>query len=174
MHQNSSANVARRGHLDAAVVLAHGSSQRPIGRWSRWTELYIALKYFLIFLIIMRRRVSDKVCVTFSCLCIQLSTHSIFQWYHHPSLNNNHAISKFQFAGVEASSVQHFFFNLAARKCRRVFFLVYYVILRKGQSFSSINFLTFWSHKNQNEMNLLETTYRVVLKDRDSQIWLCL
>ena len=35
VHQNSSAHVVRRGHLDAAAVLAHGSPQRPIGRRHR-------------------------------------------------------------------------------------------------------------------------------------------
>ena len=35
VHQNSSAHVVRRGHLDAAAVLAHGSPQRPIGLCSR-------------------------------------------------------------------------------------------------------------------------------------------
>ena len=34
LHQNSSAHVARSGHLDAAAVLAHGSPQRQIGRCS--------------------------------------------------------------------------------------------------------------------------------------------
>ena len=31
--------VVRRGHLDAAAVLAHGSPQRPIGWRHRWTKL---------------------------------------------------------------------------------------------------------------------------------------
>ena len=35
VHQNSSAHVVRRGHLDAAAVLAHGSPQMPIGLCSR-------------------------------------------------------------------------------------------------------------------------------------------
>ena len=38
VHQNSSAHVARSGHLDAAAVLAHGSPQRPIGRCSQMNE----------------------------------------------------------------------------------------------------------------------------------------
>ena len=35
VHQNNSTHVVRRGHLDAAAVLAHGSPQRPIGRRHR-------------------------------------------------------------------------------------------------------------------------------------------
>ena len=48
MHQNSSAHVARRRHLDAAAVLAHGSPQTPIGVWSRWTKLILLILVHLL------------------------------------------------------------------------------------------------------------------------------